>query len=104
MNVTKLAEEYGVKNLRFFTAMPTQQFVGIISGIAIEGDESSLAITECTVDESAYKVADGYKITLKAVDSDYGRNSFYISDLNTLIHADQVVVCVVTEDGYQKVS
>lgn len=105
MNLKKLAAEYGAANLAFFIPMSRLQHVGIIPGIAFRSSNSPLQRTECKVDESRYPVADGYKITLAAVDPMFGKDSYYQSDLESIMEGDPLNfrVCVMTIDGYQTI-
>jgi hypothetical protein len=105
MNLKKLAAEYGVANLAFFIPMSRLQHVGIIPGFAFRSSDSPVQRTECRIDESRYTVADGYKITLAAVDPMFGKDSFYQSDLQSIMEGDPLnhQVYVMTIDGYQSV-
>jgi len=104
MDVAVLANEYGAKNLRFFIPMSKLEMAGIIPGIAFRNSNSPREVVECTVDEFRYKVLDGYKITLRAVNPAYGTQHFYISDLDTIMETNPGThrVYVLTIDGYQR--
>ncbi|MCK9574793.1 MAG: hypothetical protein WC979_02940 [Candidatus Pacearchaeota archaeon] len=47
-------------------------------------------IVPATITESKYKVADDYKITLKATNELFGQQHFYVSDLHHMIVDNQV--------------
>lgn len=105
MKLTALVEEYGVKNIRFFMPMSKLQFGGLIPGIAFRVGGDPQDIVECAIDESRYKVDEGYKITLAALDESYGKDHFYQSDLEQILRSNPETskVCVLTIDGYQQI-
>jgi hypothetical protein len=73
----------GVNNLRFI--VPMSRLRGGFLGITYRLSGDPLYITECTVDESRYKIEQGYKITLRARDPLFGTETFYQSDLESMI-------------------
>lgn len=83
MDIVKLAKEYGVKNLVFYVPMQPLEYAGIIPGIAFKCSGTPEEIVLCRVDESRYTVSDNYKITLRAEDKRFGREHYYISDLES---------------------
>lgn len=104
-----IANEYGVKNLRFFIPMRPLEMMGIIPGIAFKSSGTPEEIVECEIDESRYEVADNYKITLKAIEDPetatklFGKEHYYISDLESLIERDERFrIFVLTIDGYKQ--
>jgi hypothetical protein len=104
MDLVKLVAEYGVKNLRFFIPMQKLQFGGLIPRIAFKVGGDPTFVTECYIDEELYKVEDNYKITLRAMDLIFGRESYYISDLESLLKCEpDYRVFVLTIDGYTEI-
>jgi hypothetical protein len=105
MDIKALAAEYGVKNIRIFHPMQRLQYDGLIPGIAFRSASVEYDMVECEIVETRYKVDDGYKVTLKAVDEAYGLKHFYQSDLETNIHTnpDHHRVFFVSIDGYHQV-
>lgn len=103
--VQKLVEEYGAANVRFFLPMSPLEYMGFIPGIAFTSSNSPKKIVECTVYEGRYKVADGYKIELKAVDELYGKESWYITDLDSALRHDgsRIRVYILHGDGYTQI-
>lgn len=101
MNLKELAAEYGVRNLRFFIPLSKLQYTGFIPGIAFRTSGQPESIQECVVDESHYKVADGYKIKLRALDTMFGGETYYQCDLEAILRQDKNFrVFVLTIDGY----
>lgn len=105
MDLQQFAAEYGVRNIRIFQPMSRLQYAGLIPGIAFRTSDTPRDCVECEINESRYRVADGYKITLRALDPAYGCDHYYQSDLESLIrdHPDLFRVYVVTIDGYQQI-
>ena len=105
MDLQDLVNEYGVKNIRIFHPMRRLEYVGLIPGIAFRTSSSQYEMVECEIVETRYKVDDGYKVTLKAVDESYGLEHFYQSDLETSIHTnpDHYRVYYVSIDGYHQI-
>lgn len=104
MTLVELAMEYGVRNLRFFAPMSKLQYSGIIPGIAFRTSNTPEDIVECVINESRYKVLDGYKITLRAVNPEYGQDHYYQSDLESILRTrPDYKVYVVTIDGYTQI-
>jgi hypothetical protein len=103
MNLQQLVAEYGAANLRFFIPMSRLQYAGIIPGLAFRTSGQPEVAVECVVDESRYTVADGYKITLRALDPMYGQEHYYQIDLQGLLrhNPDTHRVYVLNIDGYQ---
>jgi hypothetical protein len=102
MSLVELVEEFGVKNLVFCIPMRPLEYIGFIPGIAFKSSTSEEVVVPTRIDESRYKISQGYKITLQADDPAYGREHFYISDLESLIkRGDGRFRCYVeTIDGF----
>lgn len=109
INIVSLVETYGVKNLRFYIPMRPLEMMGIIPGIALKSSNTQEEMKECEIDESRYKVANNYKITLAAIENPYdsqvfGREHFYISDLEGIIERDsRYRVFLLDSDGYSRI-
>lgn len=105
MGVVELAQEYGVNNLRFFIPLSRLEHAGIIPGIAFRSHSAPQDTVECVIDESRYRVSEDYKITLRACDPAYGREHYYISDLNSILRErEEFRVYVINIDGYSRLS
>lgn len=93
VDIVKLVKEVGVENLCFLVNMkPIRSVFGMFSYTS-SGDPDILMI--CKIDESRYKVADNYKITLKSIEQIkglHGSEHFYISDLQSMIRSGNVSV------------
>lgn len=105
MDMKDLAAEYGVKNIRIFLPMQRLQYAGLIPGFAFRSSGVEYDMVECEIFEGRYKVDDGYKVSLKAIDEAYGTKHFYQSDLETNIHTnpDHFRVYYVSIDGYHQI-
>lgn len=112
IDLEKLAKEYGAGNLRFIIPMrethSLHQF-GMPLGYTSSSDPE--VPTECRVCEVRYRMADGYKITLKAVCNEevstfYGSESYYQMDLESMIRRDpdeyRIYVLVDDDDKYER--
>lgn len=103
--IKQLVEEYGASNVRFFMKMTPLEFVGIIPGIAFRSSNTPKQIVECELYEGRYKVAENYKVELKAVNKIYGKEPWYTTDLETAIrdqHSD-IRVYILHSDGYTQI-
>jgi len=110
----ELAAEYGAKNLRFFIPMQRIQGLAHIGlPIGIIDSSSEEVVVECVVDERRYKVEEGYKIELRAVndqdpDQYFGSKTFYQMDFTHLMRRapEDYRVYVLCDEPvqYQKVS
>ena len=74
-----------VKNIdpkkRFFVLMHPFELVSpLLGGLYLKSSNSRPKWIECYIDESRYKVSDGYKITLRAIDERYGSETYYQDD------------------------
>jgi hypothetical protein len=100
IDLVKVVNEYGAKNLRFFIPLRRVQVIGFIAFTSSDTPED---IVECEIDESRYQVADNYKIGLKSVVPGYGSQNFYICDLQSILSRDdRYKVYVVSIDGYSR--
>ena len=81
----------GVENVRFFAQMETIDFIIPCFGLAVTSSSNS-TWTECKIDESRYKVTEGYKITLKSLDERFTYNHYYQSDFESLIKSGSIIV------------
>lgn len=110
----ELAAEYGVANLRFFIPMQRIEGLGLLGlPIGIVSSNTPEVRTECVIDERRYKVEEGYKIELRAVndqdpDDYYGSKTYYQSDFESLMDRDpegfQIYALVDDPATYKKVA
>lgn len=80
VKIIDIIKDIDVDDLRFMMKTPRLNFLGVLS-LTISSDSDSVW-QECIVDQSRYKVCDGYKITLRPIDCNYKTKSFYLSDFN----------------------
>lgn len=91
----KLINSIGVENVRFLVDLtPIQTFLGFISFTSSSTPEIPML---CEIDESRYKLADDYKLTLRSIEQIKGikgSRHFYMSDLQQMIDDGQVKMMV----------
>jgi hypothetical protein len=111
-DLEKIAEEYGINNLRFFIPMRrVQSLHGLGLPIGIIDSSTPEVMQECIVDERRYKVADGYKIELHAVNSTeenyFGSKTYYQTDLESMLREERndirLFVLVDADDKYERI-
>jgi len=81
----------GIENVRYFAQLEQIDFIIPQMGLAITSPNKSTWV-ECKIDESRYKVAEGYKITLVSLDSRYSYNHYYQSDFESLIKSGHIII------------
>jgi hypothetical protein len=79
----------GIENVRFMVPMRPVTDYGFVK-LTSSSDEP--VVVECRIDESQYKVEDGYKVTLKAIDERFGYDHFYVLDLVSLIQRGYIKI------------
>lgn len=102
MDLTQLVAEYGVRNIRFFIPLSRLQYAGFLPGIAFRSSGIPDEQVECVICETRYKVAKGYKIALRALDPEFGMETYYQCDLMSILrqNPDTHKVYALTIDGY----
>lgn len=105
MSLADVIQEYGVKNLYFVIPMRPLEMIGLIPGIAIKSSGTPEEQVGCVIDEHRYKVADNYKVSLRAENPIYGVEHFYQCDLRSLLmrSPDLFRMYVLTSDGYERI-
>lgn len=93
-----MVQEYGAHNLRFFIPMRPLHSLGAFGGYTSSDDP--MVTAECVIDETRYRIEDGHKITLRAVDTAYGSEHFYQMDFVSLWmeHPDHYRAFVLVDD------
>jgi len=62
-----------------------------VFGICYRSSSDKEKIVECTVEPyTIFKIEEGYKVTLKAVNEEYGSDNYYVSDLLSLIREGRI--------------
>ena len=88
MNLKEKIENAGIENCMFLVPMrPVRTYFGLISLTSSSDPE---IIVPSKVTEERYKLDDNYKITLKSVYDGFGREHYYISDLESLISSGTI--------------
>ncbi len=73
----------GIENIIFLAPMrPLHKVFGLI---AYTSSTDKQIVVPAKIDESRFKVKDEYKITLKSIYEQFGKEHFYVSDLEHLI-------------------
>jgi len=80
----------GIENVRFFAQMG--QISAILPwGMAMVSNNNETWV-ECKINEDRYKVEDGYKITLKALDPRFTYEHYYQSDFESLVKSGCILL------------
>jgi hypothetical protein len=106
MDIEKLVAEYGAINLRFFIPMRRMHSLhGFGIPMAFTSSDDPYDITECVIDEDRYKVSEGYKVTFRAIDENYGYEHWYQMDFNNHCKRNDVSVFVLVDEDnkYEKI-
>jgi hypothetical protein len=83
----------GIENVRFFAQMERIEAI-LPWGMAMTSS-NNITWVECKIDESRYKVEEGYKLTLKSLDPNYTYNHYYQSDFESLVKEG----CILVKDN-----
>lgn len=81
----------GISNVMFLIPMRP---IHTIFFISYTSGEDKTILVPAVIDESRYKVKEGYKITLKSIYESFGSESFYQSDLKKIIEDGHVQMFV----------
>lgn len=83
----------GVNNVRFFAQMERIEAI-LPWGMAMVSSNNTTWV-ECKIDESRYKVSEGYKLTLVSLDRNYTYTHYYQSDFESLVKEG----CILIKDN-----
>jgi len=78
----KVIDKHGIENIMFIFPMKPIRNILFISYKSSEDKET---IVPCKINESRYKISDGYKITLECIYPGFGKEHLYQTDLMALI-------------------
>ena len=82
MDLIAKIKQIGVENCMFLVPMlPVHSFIGI--SFPTSSDETT--VVSAVVDEEIYEIEEDYKINLKSTDPKFGKQHFYVSDLEHMI-------------------
>lgn len=91
-DIISLVKEHGIENLRFLVPMrPLNVVFGLIAYKSSNDRESNQV---CRITEKRDKLSQNYKVELQAENKNFGKERYYISDLNTMIDLKQIRVFV----------
>lgn len=87
MNIKQAISLYGHSGVKFFVPMrPVRSVLGI--GYTSSSDPEFPVLCEIVTDR--YKPEEEYKIEIKSVYEGFGKDSFYVSDFESMIRAGRV--------------
>lgn len=86
----------GIENVRFF--VPMHPLEGIAEFVTFTSSTTPEYLIECKIDETRYKVKEGYKITLKAINPAFGWDHYYTCDLFSLIKSGHIFIKTSDKD------
>jgi len=87
--IREIIGRYGVENIYFLLELkPLNNFLGIKYTTSSDPDILSI----CRIDESRYKVSEGYKITVKPLHPGIQTRHFYQTDLESMIKDGQITL------------
>lgn len=102
-NVEKLiAENGGIENFRCFARMGKIETVTPFGFCLVSGNKETW--TECRIDESRYKVSEGYKITLRSLDPMFTYDHYYQCDFLSMINSGFIIIKTSSDQIIQHVS
>jgi hypothetical protein len=87
--------QVGVENIMFLVPMRPLNKVFFMSFTSSNDPES---IVPCVIDESKYQVFDNYKIGVKSMDSKFGKQTFYLTDMEYLIKDGNIKMYILSKD------
>ena len=76
-------------NSHYFAMMEKIDMVVPAMGISISTGFYNWC--ECVIDESQYKVKDGYKVTLKPLNPDYRKDDIYYMDFESSLQSGHII-------------
>jgi hypothetical protein len=88
MNLKEKIENAGIENCMFLVPMrPVRTYFGLISLTSSSDPE---IIVPAKITEERYKLKDNYKISLKSIYDIFGKEHYYVSDLESLISSGTI--------------
>ena len=95
-----LVKKHGIDNILIMDSLrPLRTFLGLISYTSSNDDPVEVP---CKIVEDRYKVADGYKVTIKPLYESFGTENYYQTDFNTLVERGSIKVFVKVPDDFEK--
>ena len=90
LKVTYVKEKID-KTKHYFALMRHLEYVPII-GWAFTSSTTPERWVECEIVEDRYKVDDGYKVTLRAIENGFGQEHYYQSDFESLVEQGYIIM------------
>jgi hypothetical protein len=95
MKVQEAVKLFGVDSLLFLVPMlPLKEFLGI----SFTSSNDTESVVPCIINEERYKLSANHKITLKSVYKEFGKEHYYISDLDSLIESGSIRMFINSND------
>lgn len=85
-----IKEHGGVENFRCFALMGKITTITPFGFCLVSGNRETW--TECRIDETRYKIEDGYKITIKSIDPFFSYDHYYQHDFMEMVKAGFIIV------------
>ncbi len=92
MELKEFIEKNGKENCLFL--LPMKEIRTFLGFIKYRSSSDPDIIVPCKINEDEYKISDNYKITLKSIYPQFGKEHFYISDLENMIKNGDVELYV----------
>lgn len=88
MELKEKIKKAGINNCMFIVPMlPLRNMIGI--NYTSSSDDK--VDVPCIINEDRYKIEDNYKITLVSIYEGFGKQNFYISDLEGSIESGKII-------------
>lgn len=95
MKVQEAVRIFGIDSIMFLVPMLPRK---TIAGISFTSSNDSESIVPCIINEERYKLSDNHKITLKSAYNEFGKEHYYISDLDSLIENGSIKMFINSND------
>lgn len=94
------------KNKHYFLLMTKLHNVYFMGEkiLSYKSEPSEETWVECRIVEDRYKVSDGYKVELKALDDQYGSESFYQSSFVDLVRDGYIIEKTSNKQHVEKIT
>ena len=89
--VKDVVKQYGVENVFFISKVLPLRRVMFLSYTSSSDEPINML---CKIDETRYKVSDGYKITLKPMHEGFATEHYYQSDLESIIKQGKIELLI----------
>lgn len=94
-HIKDLIKDNEYKNKLFIIEIEPKNFLFANDRIYLNPLKSDFYLVPCKIIEDRYKVAEGYKVSLKPIDEYselFGRRDFYQTDFNSLVNDGHIII------------